>query len=163
MGELSNKPLPLAEPKGLAHALGPHQEVPPVCQDQWHQVPGAGIPVKPWNKVYPVPKGDKLEKPPPKFLSHSWSNETGNADSSAEQCSRPSKAIRSDTPQSRPLALELCAGHAGYTASLWDHGFEAIGVDWTQNGHDAIIPVMSVDLSSQEGQELVCGLSHKDA
>ena len=53
------------------------------------------------------------------------------------------------------MALELCAGHAGYTAALWDHGFEAIGVDWKHNRHDSVIPVMSVDLPSPEGQELV--------
>ena len=108
----------LAEPRKLACALGP---------------PKDGTPARPWNKVCPVTKS--MEELPPKLnLGAAYRSESlVIADPPAEPCSRPTKAVRTDAPQPRPLALELCAGHAGYTALLWDRGFEAIRVDWTHN------------------------------
>ncbi len=31
--------------------------------------------------------------------------------------------------KNRPFAMEICCGHAGLTAALWDAGLEAVGVD----------------------------------
>ena len=132
----------LTSPVSLPQALAP--PVP----SQHHQVR--------WNKYKKDQKySDPVEheKPPGDVTG---SNRPGpQAPGIPDDRPRASKGIRMSPPHVRPLALELCAGHAGYTAALYDHGFEAIGVDWQHNQHDSVIPVMSVDLSSQTGQDLI--------
>ena len=120
-------------PKGRPQALAP--QVPPCLKEaQWNKYK---------SPVYPTPV--EKERPP------------GDVTGSNRPESRPraAKGIRMTPPHVRPLALELCAGHAGYTAALYDHGFEAIGIDWQHNQHDSVIPVMTVDLSTKAGQDLI--------
>ena len=50
-------------------------------------------------------------------------------------------------------AIELCCGHAGLTATLWDVGFQAMGIDWIGNRHQPMIPITKIDLASPEGQQ----------
>ena len=50
----------------------------------------------------------------------------------------------------KPMAVEICCGHAGLTAALWDAGLEAVGVDWCGNKHQTVIPIVQIDLTSQE-------------
>ncbi len=55
-------------------------------------------------------------------------------------------------------ALELCCGHAGLTAALWDHGLEATGIDWKRNKHQPTVPILNVDLTTEAGQAFVMRL-----
>ena len=55
-------------------------------------------------------------------------------------------------------ALEICCGHAGLTATLVKHGFEATGVDWHKNQHETVVPILKADLTTPEGQALVWDL-----
>ena len=53
------------------------------------------------------------------------------------------------------IAIEICCGHAGLTAALWNVGFEATGVDWIGNRHRPTVPIVRADLTTPEGQDLV--------
>ena len=55
----------------------------------------------------------------------------------------------------RMAAIELCCGHAGLTAALWDHGLEAAGVDWARNKHQPSVPILNVDLTTEQGQAFI--------
>ena len=55
----------------------------------------------------------------------------------------------------KQVAVEICCGHAGLTAALWDAGLEATGVDWNGNKHQPAVPIVRADLTIQEGQSLV--------
>ena len=52
----------------------------------------------------------------------------------------------------RPFAVEFCAGSARLTAELIRVGFDAIGVDWAGNKDTPVAPVVSIDLTSAQGQ-----------
>ena len=58
----------------------------------------------------------------------------------------------------RPGSLELCCGHAGLSAALWDHGFDATAVDWAGNKHQACMPVINIDLTTDRGQQFIMDL-----
>ena len=54
-----------------------------------------------------------------------------------------------------PLALELCCGHAGLAFACCKVGFVGQGVDWQGNKHKPVVPIMRIDLTTQEGQKEV--------
>ena len=54
-----------------------------------------------------------------------------------------------DIGKARPMALELCCGHAGLTAALWDAGIETVGIDWSGNKHEAVVPIAQADLTTK--------------
>ena len=56
---------------------------------------------------------------------------------------------------SKPVALEICCGHAGLSAALWDAGLKATGIDWAGNKHQTSIPIVHADLTTKEGQEVI--------
>ena len=58
----------------------------------------------------------------------------------------------------RPQALEVCCGHAGLTAALCDAGLDATGVDWKKNRHQPTIPILNVDLTTEQGQQFIMSL-----
>ena len=64
--------------------------------------------------------------------------------------------------KNKPMAMEICCGHAGLTAALWDAGLEAIGIDWSGNKHRAVIPVLQADLTTAAGQNFVWELLRSD-
>ena len=47
----------------------------------------------------------------------------------------------------------MFAGHAGLSNSLWQHGFEAYAIDWQGNRHLPQIPILKMDLCTQQGQD----------
>jgi hypothetical protein len=59
-------------------------------------------------------------------------------------------------------AIEICCGHAGLTAALCDSGLEAIGIDWKRNRHSPQVPIITADLTTEEGQEFVRKLVQQD-
>ncbi len=65
--------------------------------------------------------------------------------------------------KTRPGALELCCGHAGLTAALWDHGFDATGSDWVNNKHQPTVPILQIDLTTPEGQASIHDLLKRKA
>ena len=65
--------------------------------------------------------------------------------------------------KNRPFAMEICCGHAGLTAALWDAGFEAAGVDWVGNRHQTAVPVVNADLTTHEGRQFVWQLLESDS
>ena len=60
--------------------------------------------------------------------------------------------------KNKPMAIELCCGHAGLTATLWDAGVETIGIDWHGNKHETVVPIAHADLTTKEGQKFVLDL-----
>lgn len=45
-----------------------------------------------------------------------------------------------DHVQAATLVLGLRAGRDGYSAKLYDHGFNAVGMDWQHNKHEQVCP-----------------------
>ncbi len=62
----------------------------------------------------------------------------------------------------RPGALEICCGHAGLTASLCDAGIDGVGVDWGRNRHQPCVPILNVNLTTEDGQRFVKELVSQD-
>ena len=58
----------------------------------------------------------------------------------------------------RPISIELCCGHAGLTASLAKVGFQAIGFDWQGNRHETVVPIVTIDLTDEAGQQTIFDL-----
>ena len=58
----------------------------------------------------------------------------------------------------RPISIELCCGHAGLTASLATVGFQAIGFDWQGNRHETVVPIVTIDLTDEAGQQTIFDL-----
>ena len=54
------------------------------------------------------------------------------------------------------------AGSVGLTADLVDYGFDAFGIDWEGNRHQAKAPIMKIDLTTKSGQELVFRMFEKE-
>lgn len=49
------------------------------------------------------------------------------------------------------VALEFCAGSARLSASLRENGVVCLGIDHHTNRHDCMAPVVSIDLSTEDG------------
>ena len=75
----------------------------------------------------------------------------------------PTKSVCTvPTPSAaKRTAIELCCGHAGLTKALWEAGFHAIGIDWSGNRHDPIVPIIQRDLSEPNDQKQVLEMIHK--
>ena len=54
------------------------------------------------------------------------------------------------------------AGYAGLTAALCDEGLDATGVDCTTNKHRPTIPILHVDLTTEQGQAFIMRLLAED-
>ena len=52
----------------------------------------------------------------------------------------------------RTGSIEICCGYAGLTAALADAGLEAIGVDWKGDRRNPQVPIITADLTTNEGQ-----------
>ena len=51
----------------------------------------------------------------------------------------------------RTGAIAICCGYAGLTAAIADAGLEAVGVDWKGNRHDPQVPIVTADLTTEQG------------
>ncbi len=58
-------------------------------------------------------------------------------------------------PISELIVIELCCGSAGYSAEISKQGFSAIAVDHAYNKHVPKHPVVSLDLSTPHGQQIL--------
>ena len=94
-----------------------HQGIGAPSRDQWGW--RADIPAQP-DSEEPYRGSDHVEPPVP--CKPTCTRRAGSC------------AVRSK------VALEICCGHAGLTAELYDVGSEAVGVGWKGNKHDATIP-----------------------
>ena len=75
------------------------------------------------------------------------------AESSKSSCS--TAATKSGVPIAGLLVLELCAGTAGFTAALRNVGFDAVGIDHARCRHRPKAPIVRIDLTSTDGQNLL--------
>ena len=55
----------------------------------------------------------------------------------------------------RPIAMEVCCGHAGLSVSLQKRGWNFKPIDWVGNEHKTKIPVLNKDLTNPEQVEHV--------
>jgi nucleoside-diphosphate-sugar epimerase len=52
-------------------------------------------------------------------------------------------------------SIKICCGYAGLTQALAEAGFNVIGVDWHGNRHEPKVPIVTADLTTEDGQEFV--------
>ena len=58
----------------------------------------------------------------------------------------------------RPPSIELCCGHVGLTSALAKVGFQAIGFDWRGNRQETLVPIITIDLIYEQGQQTIFDL-----
>ena len=87
-------------------------------------------------------------------LTHRHGESTNDSTTQKHQTSTILVQARIIAPGKR-TALELCCGHAGLTAALWDAGVESTGIDWNTNRHSPSVPILHIDLTTEEGQQFV--------
>ena len=134
-------------------------------------------------QVFPLLQGPQVKPPPPSCsscLSYGWplvlvtnlppprasrtplcanspkKKEKGTSDRASQA---PTANLCELNDEASQIAIEICCGHAGLTAALWDAGFEATGIDWGGNRHRPTVPIIRADLTTPEGQNLVWKLS----
>ncbi len=56
------------------------------------------------------------------------------------------------------MVIELCCGHAGYTAALAKVGFHLVGIGRNGNKHETVVPVVIADLTTADGQQIIWDL-----